>query len=215
MTVNSPIVREIALELRAHPGAAAMQEHPLVALREIERLADLICRAALDVAQRDHDALRGRKLLDRAKNYLPDLTREEPLLRRLPTSRSDGPVPGIGLVIRGKKPIGIHGRVVFVTDQRRERRVAVFTRRPGLRGVAQDSEDPGAQRGAALEAVHAFQDTYPCLLQNLLGGGPGAHIAHRYAKQRGAVVVDQPTEGILVPISQRLDQRGLVHLAEG
>jgi hypothetical protein len=85
---------EVALERRAHVGAGAVQEHPLVPLAEPEGLADLLGGPALDVAQQDDVALAGGQLVHRLARPGQRLARQQALLRKLvPALRRIRPVP--------------------------------------------------------------------------------------------------------------------------
>src|SRR5215210_28213 len=86
---------ERAADLRAR----TVQQHALVALGDVERLADLLCVAALDVAHRDDDPLRIRQSMDRREHQIERLAIGE-LLRGelLPVAGGGTPVAGERIV---------------------------------------------------------------------------------------------------------------------
>src|SRR3954470_14189126 len=85
---------EVALELRADARAGAMEDHALVAGRQLEQLADLVGVEPLDVAQRQHGLLGLGKRADRSAQPVARLERREPALGVLPRPGWRGPVPG-------------------------------------------------------------------------------------------------------------------------
>jgi hypothetical protein len=54
------LVRQVGLQRGAHSGAAAMQQHALIPFTQLQRMADLVTRPAVDIAQGDNLALSGR-----------------------------------------------------------------------------------------------------------------------------------------------------------
>src|SRR4051794_5134922 len=89
---------EVPLERGADLRSRTVEEDALVALGDVERLADLPRVAALDVAHRDHDALRRRKLVDGGEHDLERLAVGERLLgEALPVAGIGPPMPGEGI----------------------------------------------------------------------------------------------------------------------
>ncbi len=68
--------------------------------------------------------------------------------------------------------------------------------------VGEDVEDPGLERGAALEAVDALQDGEPGLLGDLLRDGPAGDEGLGEPDHGRVVGVDELGEGGLVPVAQ-------------
>src|SRR5215210_8832662 len=90
---------KVPLERAADLGAGAVQEHALVALGDVERLADLPRVAALDVAHRDDDALRRRKLVDGGQHDVECLSVGEGLVgESMPRAGVGPPMAGEGIV---------------------------------------------------------------------------------------------------------------------
>src|SRR5215211_8048357 len=147
-------VIEVPFERGPDLGARAVKEYPLVALRDVERLADLLGAAARDVAHRDHRPLRFRQRLDRRLGDVDRLASQQSLLGpRAPVAGVAVPVPGEGLARRAET-LGLDGRLVLARGpQGRERHAARFAAALGQGGVDENLQDPGLERGAALEPV--------------------------------------------------------------
>src|SRR4051794_34324938 len=79
------------LDRRSDPRARAVQQHPLIAVADAERLGHLVGREAFDIAHRYHRALRGRQLVDRPQDCVTRLALEQLLLRCLPIARPEHP----------------------------------------------------------------------------------------------------------------------------
>src|SRR4051812_15266040 len=92
-----------------------MQQHPLVARRQLERGRDLLRLPALDVAQDDDLLLARRKPGDRGAHLLQRLRRQQALLRQpRPTPRWDRPAAGIQRMVDTEEAIGVDRRTVLV-----------------------------------------------------------------------------------------------------
>src|SRR4051794_13746744 len=91
---------EVALQGAADLRARAMQDHALVALRDVERVAHLLRAAALDVAHRDDDALGRGRGVDRGDDALE----RPPLAERL--ARQSPPVAGVGPPVAREAIVG-------------------------------------------------------------------------------------------------------------
>src|SRR4051795_5203578 len=139
--------------------ACAMEEYPLIGLRKLEDVTHLFRRPALDVAEADHQPLRRRQLLDRRCDHATHLRRLE-FLPRLgeprPATRE----------LRVPEPGRIDRRLVLrrFALEAREGKAARLALGARLRGVRDDAEDPGLQRGAALETREAAQHAQPRVL---------------------------------------------------
>src|SRR6266571_7704771 len=151
-----------------------MEEYPLIRLRQAECITNLLRAPTLDVAQAEDCALRRWKLLDRLGQLASRLRGQQTILR--PRLRRKGPVSGPARVVRAAEALGLErslgdaGRLELGKGDRPP--LAVRLR---LGPVGQDAEDPGLQRGAALEAVDPAEDRLPGLLHDLLGGRAARH----------------------------------------
>jgi hypothetical protein len=175
-----------------------VQEHPLVGLGKLERVTDLLGTPALDVAERDHGALRGWERLDRVADHAERFGAEQPLLR---------PALGRRRPLAAHEAAGIHRRLRLERGERTGARLALSS---GLSPVRDDAEDPRLERGAALEAVDAVQDCEPALLHHVLGDRTARDVHLRDAYERGLVHADQLLEGLLVPVAEPLDEPHLL-----
>src|SRR3954451_5532725 len=111
---------EVPLECGAYLRAGAVQEHALVALGDVERFADLLRVATLDVAHGDHDALRTRKLVDGDEHDVECLSGGEGLVwEPLPVARIGPPMAGEG-IMGAPEALGLDGRLTALGRQRRE-----------------------------------------------------------------------------------------------
>src|SRR4051794_27055402 len=99
-----------------------MQQHALVAVGQLEGLAGLVGRPALDVAQRDDEPLCDWELLDRRANHGPGLTRDEAYLGVTPGERRARPAAGVARIVVRQEALGVHGWVVALGFERCERR---------------------------------------------------------------------------------------------
>ena len=88
----------------------------------------------------------------------------------------------------------------------RQRHRSPFALGPGLRRVREDAEDPGAQRGTALERANAVNHADPRLLDDLVGDRRAAHIPERQPAERCVVVAHELPESLLVTAAQRRQQ---------
>jgi len=128
-----------------------VQEHSLVGLREVQDVARLLGRVALDVAKHDHIALARRQIGDRRQQPIAQFVVLDPRFDSLPFRWRPRPPAG-ALTIAALEAIRVDGRFIAALlgapAQRRERQRALFPLplRPG--DVEEDLEDPGAQRGA-------------------------------------------------------------------
>ena len=113
---------DVALELGAHLRAGAVEQHALVPLGQAEHVAGLLGREPVDVAQRDHGALRRRQRHDRGDDPLLRLAREQPLLGdAVERARRRRPRPAAGHA-RVDEAVGVdRGLVVVRVAERRER----------------------------------------------------------------------------------------------
>ena len=187
-----------------------MQEHALVALGDVERFADLLRVAALDVAHRDHDALRRRKLVDGGEHDVECLSVGEGLVGEpLPVAGIGPPMAGEG-IIGAPEALGIDGRLIALGRQRREGDGAGLAHPARLGGVDEDAQDPRSQRRAALEAVDALEDAEPGLLDDLLGDRPRVHVVPRDGEHRGVVAFDERLERALVSRAQAREELGFL-----
>src|SRR5438046_2707022 len=136
------MVSEIFLEGRANLRARTVQKNPLVGLREVENVTNLVRTPAGDVAEFDHLALLVGKGGDGAVDHRPGLGVEDgaPRLGRRPP------------VAVGDEAVRVDGWLV-VGRERREWRAARLLDGARSRDVRDDSVDPGLERRAALEAV--------------------------------------------------------------
>src|SRR5581483_10889850 len=75
------LLREMGLERRACLGARAVEQHALVRLAQVERVADLLGRPALHVPEDDDPPLHLGQALDRAPEHVERLAREERVFR--------------------------------------------------------------------------------------------------------------------------------------
>ena len=189
-----------ASSARAHLRAGTVQEHPLVCLRKLECVTDLLGAPTLDVAEGDHCALRGRQTLDRVSDHPQSLSTEEPLLG--PALRRRSPLPV-------DEAVGIDRGLEL---ERRERSRARLPLPACLRPVRDDAEDPRLERRAALEAVDAVQDGDPALLHDVLRDRPARDVHQRHAQEGGLVHADELLERLLVPVAERLDESHLLEL---
>ena len=121
-----------------------MQKDTLVAFGNAEYVAHFGGLATLNVAQRDHRALPGRQVLDRALDCLDRFAPEQLLLR--PRRRRRRPMPRpVGMIGR-PEPGGIDGGLAVVfRAQRRERDRAGLPDAAGPRAIGKDAEDPSAK----------------------------------------------------------------------
>ena len=87
-----------------------MEEDPLVARADLERRADLVRRPALDIAERDHEALaRGQRLDGRRDDRLRLALEELDLDVRSPGGRRVQPVAGQTAVARRPEAAPLDG----------------------------------------------------------------------------------------------------------
>ena len=87
----------VALQVGPDDGAAAVQQHALVAGSDRQQLADLLGRVPVEVAQGDHHPLARRQLVQRARDDLVDLAGQERLLGPLVGE----PAPAAGVRVAG------------------------------------------------------------------------------------------------------------------
>src|SRR5215208_5223175 len=139
------VVLQVLLERRPDRRARAVEEYPLICLAQREGVTNLLAAPPFDIAERDHGALRRRKLRDRILDHAARLAREQPLLgeaagRRAPVARPR--------LVRASEAIGIDRAVVGL--ERRERQCPPLAHAACLRTVREDPEEPRLQRRAAL-----------------------------------------------------------------
>ncbi len=178
-----------------------MQQHPLVAGAEPERVAHVLRVEPGDVAHRDHGALHVGQLVDRLLRGGEGLGRHEAALGQVVEApRWRRPVPCPPLALRDE-PIGIDGHLVgahLALRERGERQRASLARGAGLRRVREDAEKPRLQRRTALEAPDAAQDPEPRLLDDLLGDGAALDTREGQAEHHVAPAIDEIAENPLV-----------------
>src|SRR4249919_2954769 len=115
--------REVALEVGAYDGTSAVQQHPLVATRDVEQVAHLVGGVPVEVAQRDHNSLAGRKVGQGSGDDLAHLAGQRDLLRPL----LGEPAPAAGVrVPQALEPLGVHRRAGVVGCQAGERHRPAF-----------------------------------------------------------------------------------------
>src|SRR3954452_17655836 len=186
-----------------------MQDHALVAGRQLEQLADLLGVEALDVAQRQHRLLGRRKRGDRRAQVLARLERREPALGILPRPRRRRPVPrpGVALALEAVRRNG--GPLVAGARKRRERHRAPLTHAAGLGLIGEDVKQPRLERRALLKAIERADDRKPRLLHDVLGDRVGAHVRARHALEARVVARDEGHERLLVAGAQRGEERSV------
>src|SRR3954453_2906638 len=147
------------LEGLPYTRASPVQQHALVGLRELQGLADLLGRPALEVAQDDDLLLARRKPADGSVDVFERLARQQPLLgQRVPVGRKSRPSARI-LAVRALETLGGDPRlVVALGRERREGHAPSLFDGSRARAVGEDAEHPGAQTRAALEARQGTQD---------------------------------------------------------
>src|SRR4051794_39338539 len=135
---------EIGLQRRADLRAGPMQEHSLVDLADVEGVADLLRRPALDVAQDDDLALARGQCVDGRANAVDRLAADQALVgTALPVARCGGPVPGPAAVPGRQEALRVDRILVRVrAADARERGAAGLALAAGLRAVGQDAEQP-------------------------------------------------------------------------
>jgi hypothetical protein len=79
-----------------------------------------------------------------------------------------------------------------------------------LRRVDQDPEDPGSQRGPALEPVETLEDPEPGVLDDLGGDRVARDVHPRHPAHRRAQLVDEDHERGLVAGPQALDEGEII-----
>src|SRR3954452_10201604 len=109
---------EMPLERAAHLRSRAVEEDALVALGDLEHVADLVRAATVDVAHRDDDALRTRQMLDRG-DYDPQrlAIAQRVFGQALPVAGVRAPMPREGIVSRAET-LGIDRRFVTFRGER-------------------------------------------------------------------------------------------------
>src|SRR3954447_22710476 len=202
------LLLEVALELGAHARAGAMEDHALVARRQLEQVADLLGLEPLDVAQRQHRLLRLGERSDRRAQPFARLERREPALGVLPRSRRRGPVPRPRGAV-ALEALRRHGRLVACPRERGEWHAAALAYAAGLRLVGEDVEQPRLEGRPLLEAVQAVDGRDPRLLHDLLGDGVGADVRAGDALEARVVAGHEGDEGVLVAGPQRVEERGV------
>src|SRR3954468_7811124 len=117
---------EIGLQRRADLRARPVQEYALVDLADVERVADLLGRPALDVAQDDDLALARRQVVDGHADAVDGLAAQQALVgEALPVARRGRPMPGPAAVVGRQEAVGVHGVLVLdAAAHARERRAA-------------------------------------------------------------------------------------------
>ena len=108
------------------------------------------------------------------------------------------------------RPVGIDGRLIALGSERREGDGAGLARPARLGGVDDDAQDPCPQRGAALEAVDALEDTEPGVLDDLLRDRPRLHVVPRHGEHGRVVAFDERLERALVTRAQAREERALL-----
>src|SRR3954447_3756663 len=99
-----------------------MQQDALVSFAELERLADLLGAAALDVAHADHRALGGRERGDRGDDEVERLALVQGLVRQLVPVRGED-LPAARILVAGTaKAVRVdRGLALALAGERRER----------------------------------------------------------------------------------------------
>ncbi len=186
----------------AHPHPGAVQQHALVLGADAKQRASRLGVVALDIAQDDDGPLPGRQAVDRRLHVVPKLAaRDQPFrIQLVPRTRHLQPVAV------GGEPGGI-GRRVLLGGQGDK---ADFTAPPGAGAIEHDRKQPGADRGAALEAADTGKDGEPGVLHNLLGLGVAADHRSGHAHEGTMEAADQPAIGIGLAAPQALDEGRIV-----
>ena len=127
------------------PGCGAVEQHALVAVADVEQLADLGGGASDEIAQRDHGPLLVRELLDRMQQLVAQLGAEQAGLRVAVEPRRRARPAAFGS--EGRR---VDGRAVLRLECG-ERQAAGIASRARARLIEEDAEDPRPQRRAALE----------------------------------------------------------------
>src|SRR3954447_13505748 len=132
---------EIGLQGRAHLRTGPMQQYALVDLADVERVADLLGRPALDVAQDDDLTLARRQVVDRHADAVDGLAAQQALVgEALPVARRGGPVPRPAAVVGRQEAVGVDGVLVLdAPGHTGERRAARLALAAGLGAVGQDA----------------------------------------------------------------------------
>ena len=138
------LARQVGLQRAPHLRARAMQEHPLIGLRQVERVTNLLRGPAQGVAQSDRLGLHRRKPVDRPADDGEGLALEESILRDpgpIVGQRRPGPARGglAGVEAIRDPPPARPGR------RRRARRTAGSGPRAG-RGSSRCSSGSGRSR---------------------------------------------------------------------
>ena len=109
------------------------------------------------------------------------------------------PGPGCGrlhplAVAAEAAPIELHRLLLVASENRRERQAARLPALVMTGDVDQDPEDPGLERGAALEPVQGAQDLDPGLLHHLFSVRPLPDVAEGHPQHRAVVELDEAFE---------------------
>ena len=107
----------------------------------------------------------------------------------------------------GVEAPSVDGRLVG--DVHRRRALLAYAGRAGP--VREDAEDPGLERGPALEAVDALQNGKPGVLRDLLGDRPARDEGLGETHHRRVVGVDELCEGGLVAGTQPAHEVVIAH----
>src|SRR5262245_40455447 len=103
-----------------------------------------------------------------------------------------------------EEAFGRHARALAA--KRGKRSAARLAHTARLRRVRDDAEEPGLERGTALEAVDPVENGEPRLLDDLLGHGPARHVHAGDPQHPGSVHPRQRGECSLVTRTQAVDK---------
>ncbi len=202
-SARSPVLRgrlrgrtQIAVQPPPYLRAGAVKEDALVALGEPEMRAHVLGGPAVDVAERDHVALRGAEARDRRAELADGLLPDQLLVGRQGRAARLGELDDAG------------------RDAGERERPALAPRVRGGR-VDQDPEDPRLEGRAALEAADRADDRGPGLLDGLLCDGAAAALGDREREQAVVVALVQLRVRPLVAGAERAQQPALVQRCDG
>src|SRR5215211_2803806 len=154
---RKPVQKAGCLERGPQPGPAPVQQHALVARRELEHVANLLRAEPLDVAERHDQPLALGQLGQRHAELLARLERAEPALGVLP-----GPGRRRPALVATEAVLDRERAAVLVLEREAgERQRARLALGAGPRLVDRDAEEPGLDRRAALEAIDACDEGGP------------------------------------------------------
>src|SRR4051812_19229327 len=142
------------LQRRAHLRARAVEKHSLVCLGEVQSVAGLLGVPSEEIAQRDDLTLAWWQVADGAQHDVAGLLGLELALGLLPRGGRARPPSG-ALAAATLEAIGVQSgpsALLVAAAEQREGQDAPLASAPGACLVQRNARDPGAERGAALEA---------------------------------------------------------------